>query len=324
MPAPRLRPHATPAARLLIRRHAVRAALTLAAAAPAPALAHNPLPAPPPPAAPAPAPTALESATPSPAATAAAAAIAASPNDWTLSVVPRAWYVSPSGRFRLPSSTTQGNEARINDLNLDAPRLRPYGEFHLKSGPVRVVVSAANYGVTAFSTAPSSIRVGDTSINAGDFVRSKIDLSTAQLSGGYRLYRLDFGAEDAAPNRTVLDLEAVAGVRLYDTELSVTNGASSSRFSTLFGELFAGGRAELTLARDFSVDVEFTAGGFPGDKSVFAFDIAVAFSWRPVDWAGIQIGYRNLAYTLEDGSGARQFRYRGALAGLFGGVVFRF
>jgi len=50
----------------------------------------------------------------------------------------------------------------------------------------------------------------------------------------------------------------------------------------------------------------------------------VGVTWRPVRHVGVQVGYRQLAFDLEDGEGTDRFRFRGAMAGVFAGVTVRF
>jgi hypothetical protein len=84
-------------------------------------------------------------------------------------------------------------------------------------------------------------------------------------------------------------------------------------------------RAELEVYRDFSIELEVSAGGW-GDSSnsVISIDTLLGFTWRPIDGVGVQIGWRQLAYDLSNGDGAGEFEYSGRLAGLFLGVDFRF
>ena len=46
--------------------------------------------------------------------------------------------------------------------------------------------------------------------------------------------------------------------------------------------------------------------------------------WRPHPNVGVQIGWRQVAYWLNDGEGEDEFEYNGRMAGIQGGLVIRF
>ncbi len=250
----------------------------------------------------------------------------ADPDAFRIELAPRAWYTSPSGKFKLPSSTTAGNSVRVEDLNLDEPRVSPYGEVIFRIGDFRLNFSGAEYSADRGGTAPSAFRIGDVTVNAGDQTQSKFEFTTFTISGGYRFYEHDFGkAGGGAPDRTVVRVDAEAGVRIYDLKIEVSSGAATSRTQQTFTDLFAGARVDLQIARDFSLDVLVNGGGyFDSDRSVTSLDGSIAFTWRPVDGVGIQLGWRQLLYHFKDGKDASEFDYRGGMAGLFTGVVIRF
>ncbi len=248
------------------------------------------------------------------------------PDNWTVQVIPRLWYVSPSGKIRLPSSTTPGGRIQVQDLNIDTPLSSPMGETAIQFGDWRVTFSGFNYNIDRGASAATAFRLGDVSVNPGDAYNTSFDFTSFQGQLGYRIWEMDFGAEGGdAPNRTVLRLDLVAGGRYYDVDIAFTSGATTSQAQKTFGELFGGAHAELQIVRDFSIDVDLTGGGY-GDSSnsVVSLDVALAFSWRPVDGVGVQIGWRQLAYDLTSGDGAGEFEYQGRLAGLFAGLVLRF
>ncbi len=252
----------------------------------------------------------------------------ANPDDYTVQAQVRMWYLSPAGKLGLPSTNgAAGAYMRTNDLDLDQPRISPFAEVSMKAAAWRFTFSGANYDLSHNATAPFAFTLGSTPVAGGTAFRMDFDYSTFNLTVGYRFCDYDFGKEGGGEaGRHVLRIEGVGGVRFHDVGIRITNTLdNTSGTNQFFGEAIAGARAELQLARDFSIDLELTGGGMPIDgHSVYSIDVAVGFSWRIVDGIAAQIGWRQLAFDLEDDSGARQFKYEGTLAGLFAGVVIRF
>lgn len=249
------------------------------------------------------------------------------PDAWRVQVQPRVWYVSPAGRIRLPSTGAASGKIRVEAFDLDSPRASAYGEVALKSGPWRISFGGAGYSVERSNTAGSSFQIGSAAVAPGNQLQSSFEYTTAQGSVGYRVYEHDFGAVDGNAGRTVLRLEVMGGARIHDLGVRVarlTPTLVSSSADPFYVEPFGGGRAELQVVRDFTIDLELSAGGLPVEDSVYSFDIAVGFTWRPIDGLGLQIGWRQLYVDLQEGKGANQFEYTGTMAGLFAGVTLRF
>lgn len=303
---------------LSVRSAAAAIALAALASAPAPALAQSSQALPGDPAAPAASASATTAASPS-------WPDMRSPADWRVQVNPRVWYVSPSGKIRLPSSTTPGAQIRVEDLNIDTPLASPAGELTLQFDSWRIALSGFNYGIERSASFPAATQFGDVNIAPGGSLGTNFDFTSIQAQLGYRVYDHDFGAPDGWPDRTVLRLDLVAGARFYDLDIDASSAGTTQTVERTFGEAFAGAHAELQIVRDFSIDLDLTAGGY-GDSSnsVFSLDVAVAFSWRFKDALALQIGWRQLAYDLTSGEGAAEFEYEGRMAGLFAGLVIRF
>lgn len=252
------------------------------------------------------------------------------PDRWTVQIQPRAWFVAPSGRLQLPSTTTAGDRVRLETLNIDTPRISPYGEVSIRADKLRFIFSGAAFDIDRSATAGAAFRLGDVSVGVGESVRTEYDLALFQGGVGYRFYSYDFGAASdqgrGEPGRTVLHLEGLAGVRLYDLDITVSGPAAATTTSEqFFGEAFGGARAEFQIIRDFTIDLELTGGGYAdSDRSVLSVDVAVGFTWRPVEAVGVQIGWRQLAFDLEDGEGAQKFEHPGRVAGVFFGLTLRF
>ncbi|MGD9689535.1 MAG: hypothetical protein AB7K52_06985 [Phycisphaerales bacterium] len=248
------------------------------------------------------------------------------PDDWTLQVTPRIWLVSPSGRIKLPSNGPAGSKIRVEDLNLDHPRVEPFGQLDLKLGDFRISFSGFNNSLNESGGSGAGFQLGNTIVAPGGAFNTSLDFTSLQIQLGYRVWSYDFGAEGGdAPDRTVLWLDVLAGGRYYDVDIDFSSAGTTTSVDETFAELFAGAHVELQVARDFSVEAELTGGGWSAsDHSVLSIDVALAFTWRPVDAVGLQIGWRQLAFDLADGAGAGEFEYTGRLAGLFLGLTIRF
>ena len=286
------------------------------------------------------APSAPAAASTDPSASATPVADALAPA-WRIQIEPSIWYVSPSGRVKLPVSsgtgpggfTTAGDDVKLERLNLDSPRFEPTGEVHLTGARWRFTFSGATYSVEQDTTADSTFRLGSITAAPGDRLDVDFDFTTVEATAGYRFLGRDFAdpARTEQPDQGVAAVgrvHALFGARFYDVGFDVRTAsgpfeqASADEF---FAEPIAGLRAELDLAEAFSLDLQVTAGGLPaGDHTSYSLDIMAGFQWRPHPNVGLQIGYRQLAYWLSDGEDAEEFEYNGRLAGLFAGLVVRF
>ena len=249
--------------------------------------------------------------------------------DWTLRLEPGVWLVSPAGELRMPGASR--DRVRVEELNLDSPRARPAGELHLAAEPFRFSFSASQFGLEPDFVSEDDFDLGDVSIATGDTVDVDFDLTMIELAAGRLVYQRDFDALSLDPAGAAdfnLRVYALAGLRLYDLDIDVRETApAAARTSTdqFFGEAFIGARAEVEIARDFSMDLQLSGGAYlDSDRSVTSFDIVVGFGWRPHPNMGIQIGWRQLAFFLEDGDGADTFEYEGTMAGIQAGVEIRF
>lgn len=258
---------------------------------------------------------------------------------WRVQIQPSAWFVAPSGTLRMPISagsgggafTTEGDAVAVERMNLDSTRLMPAGELHINSERWRFALSGAAFGIDREGTvADSSFRLGSVQVDAGDAMDVSFELTTVELTGGYRVWGYDFTAASEPPQNAVdaaCRVYALLGARFYDFSFDLTNrdGGASTGADQFFGEPIAGARAEFDIARDFSLTLQLTGGGFAdSDRSSFSVDIVSGFEWRPFENVGVRIGYRQLAFDLADGDGAEEFEYDGRLAGLLAGVTIRF
>lgn len=247
-------------------------------------------------------------------------------NDWTISLNPNVWWVSPSGDIRMPGGTSS---VRVEDLNLDTPRFAPAASVSINAEDFRFTFAGASYSLDSEFTVASPLAVGSISLLPTGPSESSFDLGIYEVTLGYRFYERDFKAKSEPSPESAdlrLDLYAVGGARMYDLNIRVSQpGTGESEADEFYIEPIIGVRSELTIIRDFSINLQLDGGGFgDSDRSSFSFNIAIDFQWRPAPWIGVQIGWRQVAYTFEDGTGMNTFEYDGAMAGLFTGVVLRF
>lgn len=261
-------------------------------------------------------------------------ALSTAPNDrWHLSAEIGAWYVAPGGDLNLPQSGPgpQAPQTFVSDINMDSPRLSPSAEINLTKGK-----GDGAWGVNArgFLFASSerafeasySGRLGDLIFASGESLQSSLDFGTFELEG---TRRWDLPTSDAATILPSVDL--VGGARAYTVDWKVERRAPSgggavdvAQFDGEFVEGYVGAKLRLELAHNFTIDVLNTFGWGPFDNSAYSWDIILGFQWRPSEHLGVQIGYRQLLFSLESGDGSGAFKYSGALAGLYGGIVVAF
>lgn len=265
---------------------------------------------------------------------------------WVIQIEPLMWYVSPSGELTLPARSgsggstgggfsDSGDSVRLSELNLDSPQFEPAGDLQVSIDRFRVGFSGATNSVTRDSTiADEDFRLGAVEIAAGDELAVDFELTTVQLTLGYNVWSTDFSKHKLEHDETgispiALRLYAFGGIRLYETDISVENlsTAASAEASETFFEPIIGARAELQIARPFTIDVEFSGGFYAdSDRSASSFDVAVGFMYHPHPNVGIQLGWRQLAFSLSDGEddSVSEFDYTGRLAGLYTGITLRF
>lgn len=263
---------------------------------------------------------------------------------WNVQVEPLLWYWSPSGRIRLPATSgsggasaggfgDSGSRVKVAELNLDSPRFSPAGEVHLSIDRFRVSFSGAGYEINRDqSQADESFRLGASEVVAGDTLDVDFEFITAELTLGYNVWSKDFAADtDAsrglAAKPLVLRTYLLGGVRMYHTDISVRNvsAGTSADASEWFAEPILGARAEVEINEVFTIDLQLSGGYWAdSDKSASSIDVAVGFMYRPHPNVGLQIGWRQVAFDLNDGEGVSEFEFDGRMAGVYGGIVLRF
>lgn len=248
-------------------------------------------------------------------------------NGWTLQFEPSVHYIAPTGDLKLPNgSNIETEEASIEDFNLDDPRLSPYGEVHFRRDKWRISISGLWYSLEdRTESADESFQFGNLAIAAGDEIESSLDFWTLEAVGSYRVFE-----DQTVPNSkgiigAAVGIDILGGVRFFDVDLEVSTPTDSQSADNLWAQPVLGARVEISLWENFGFDVTSAFGYLPaGDNTSFSWDIVAGFHWRPWENVGVQFGYQQLAFTLEDGDDAEEFRWQGSMAGIFGGVLIRF
>lgn len=248
----------------------------------------------------------------------------ASKPEWSFQFEPSAWYAGASGKVRIAGAPAGASTVQINDLHLDNPRLTPAGELHVRTGDWRFSLGTFFFSQDRLQTMSVPGQLGAVVFAPGNQVYSKIQQNEYVPVVGY-----EFWKRKAEPNDAVQflgRLEVFGGARLDDVKFDFSQGALASSQSEFFGQAIIGIKGSMDIAEQFSIDLETSAGGWPGGGSDYAWswDITVGFMWRPIPNVGVQIGYRNLFNEFRNGDGSQQFYYNGGLAGLFFGAVVRF
>lgn len=242
--------------------------------------------------------------------------------DWTFQFEPSAWFAGLGGKIQIAGAPAGTQRVRINDLNLDDPKLTPAGELHLRTGDWRF--SFGGFWFNQRETGPAQVggQLGSITFAAGDVVTSKYSHDSYEPTVGYEIWRRDPQPGDSV--KFLPRIEVLAGARIDDVEFTFQRAAATARQHETFGQIIAGVKGSMDIADQFSVDLQVTGGGWPGGQRVFSWDIMVGFGWRPIENVGVQVGYRNLFSEFKSGSDSDKFSYQGATAGLFFGAIVRF
>jgi len=255
-----------------------------------------------------------------------AAAAVAQPERWTLQFEPAVWYVSPGGHVKFPGAPSGTEATFLDQLNLDSPRASPAGELHLYSEDWTLTlrgfaVSLENRGTVA----TSAFEIGDLSVAAGDRVFASLDLKSLDATASTDI-ALPASLAGEPGGGFAARMELIGGLRAMDLGMDVSGPAGGVSYGGLYLHPVIGVKLTMDLTPRFTIDLQLDGGGLVGvgGRESFSYDILAGFMWRPTEHVAAQIGYRALGYQFEEGSGSDRFLYRGALQGLYGGMVLRF
>lgn len=245
---------------------------------------------------------------------------------WEVTAEVGLWFAAPSGKASWPAAAggARGPNLFVRDLNMDSPRLSPAAEINLRRGDWGATVRGFSFSASDQNwTAGYSSRIGSIDFATGDVLQTSLDFAAFEIEGSYRF--LDSGPKPQGSGsgwRLRATLDAVVGVRVYDIDFRVdrVSGASAStRESSIFVEPLAGVKGVLEIDDQWTVDLQTTFGGL---SESFSWDIMPGFTWRPHRNFGVQIGYRQLLFRLDEGAGGLD--WKGAMAGVYFGIVVRF
>lgn len=249
--------------------------------------------------------------------------------NWHVQVEVMARYTAPAGEIRLPGGSARGSLVDLEDLDVNGPRLMPGFDISLRKDEWRINAIGLFYDIDdRVATAEEDFQLGRVFIADGQ--RSSVSHTYAQLD--FRLARtiLDTPISpitDRHGHKVRFRLDAEVGLRIYDFEFEVANldtGGATFTDDRTFFEPHAGFKAAFNIYEDITVDLYTNFGAWPFDTQAFSWDIGVGFQWRPVDYFGVQIGYRSTIFRLNEGSGVNEFEWAGSYQGLHAGLQFRF
>jgi hypothetical protein len=245
---------------------------------------------------------------------------------WTLQFEPSVWYGAPGGKVTLPGSAAGVSPTFLDTINLDSPRPSPSAELHLYDDRWRFTFEGTWLREHDRGTiAEQGGTLGPVSFAAGDALKASESFTTVEATVAYRLTL----PETLAKGREgvfACAFDVLGGMRFYDVSFDFSAPAGSTSADIFQGQPLAGVKLSVDLIEQFTVDVQVDVGGFTdgGDAVNYAYSIEAGFMWRPTPNVGAQIGYRDLAFMLRSGPEGDRFEYRGAIQGLFAGVVIRF
>ncbi|MBK7406386.1 MAG: hypothetical protein IPJ41_17740 [Phycisphaerales bacterium] len=259
--------------------------------------------------------------------------IAPASDPWTLKFEPAAWYLAVNGNIRLPGATGAGNGETYTagDLNLDSPRLSPFGELQIRRGDWRISIEGLGFSTDdRGAVMGGGGQIGGATFATGDTLRSSMDLVTFSVDGAYAFHRFEGGELAGGGSKVRSTLLALGGVRALDVSIDTQVLSSGSVSGTAGGDAmqahpYGGLRWELDLWEKFTVDLVGAVGGLDmGDNESWSADIWVGFQWNPTPYLGAQVGYRQLLMGVERGAAPGEFAWQGGIAGVYAGVTLRF
>lgn len=247
---------------------------------------------------------------------------------WHVQFEPKVRYVGPAGDVSIPGAGSPAMTVDLADLDLNAPKLMPGFDLSLRRGRFRVNAIGLFYEIEdRTARADEAFALGSVAFAPGQ--RSSVDHDYAQIDFRFAYTLLDEAFRPLANrlgHRARVRVDAEAGLRIYDFEFEYENldtGARGADDRTFF-EPHAGFKASFDIFEELTVDLYTNFGAWPFDAQAYSWDIGVGFQWRPVDYFGLQIGYRSTMFLLNEGTGADEFEWNGSYQGLHAGIQFRF
>lgn len=253
----------------------------------------------------------------------------------TIRVEPGVQYLGMSGVVVIPRADEDsgGNpNVDLHDLNLDEPRVAPFGEVHLRRGDWRGTLRAVTFATDREATNRSG-SIGDIDVDGSDFVRSSLEYSSFEAEVGYTVYPSDPGRRMDGPAGVRRRLDLVAGVRVIDVAFDIRNlsftpmpgAVGDADVEEVYVHPIVGVKGSVEIWEHLTLDAQLDVGTLPLlQDSSYSASILVGGTWKPVDNVGVQIGYRAMFFGLTSGEGDAQFDFTGQAQGLYAGLVFEF
>lgn len=265
---------------------------------------------------------------------------------WSLRFEPAWWYAAPRGEITLPASIgpiafdgatfePDANED-LSTLDADNPTGAFRGSFHFARDRWRFTIGATHLSTDGVHSPESPGRLGDAFFTTGDTLHTDFSMTTFEATAAYTLFHGPYADESGDPDRFRYTLELLAGARFenLDVDVGVNPGpgarpaelALGDEASELFGQPIGGARLSMDFFRDFTVEVGLTVGYWTlsSGSTASTWDILAAFTWRPVQNVGLQVGYQYLGLAAERDVDDGTFEFTGSTAGLFAGLAVQF
>lgn len=256
-------------------------------------------------------------------------------HDWTLSFEARAWFEAPSGDLTLPGGVTPDDEIDLDDVNMDSPRLSPYGELRVQRGKLRLGFGGSFFSADEGSTVETTRTLGEVDVYAGE--RARLDFShwSFDALALYELFSYVDGSTSDGRDEVRIRGSLGGGLRVssvdFDFSIDPTDPARTGGevlaggYDGTFVELMAAAALDIDLYERWYLSVEASGGTFGlDDRTSTSFSIEPTLAWHPNTRVGVEVGYRLLIHRMEDGDSPGEFEWAGSMAGLFAGVSVRF
>lgn len=255
---------------------------------------------------------------------------AAPSSPWEIELHAGIWYAGLAADLKLPRQGGGSNPVSAQTLDLNSPRITPFGEVNLTKGNWLIEVRGFGFSADGVSTPASGGSLGDVDLGGGARVDTSVEVNAFELEGGYRILSYEGGHTDSGGTKLRVGLTALLGARLLDTSTSIAlldagTGATIDSDDDVAIHPLAGFKLKADFYEDFTVHFQMSAGWLPGSTESTGLDIIVGGQWRPVEHVGIQIGYRALFFELISGEDGNEYAWESAsLQGLYGGITLSF
>jgi len=238
-------------------------------------------------------------------------------NNYWLRVQANAWMPALQGEARFQSNGSPADNIDMEDLNLTDAEVVPMIDVYIK--PPIFFIPNFHFGVFTFAvdetaTLSSSVTFGGTTFTGGTTVTSEVDLADAYAEMFFMPLDLD-----------LVGLGFGLGVHGLQTDISIDDGTVREKFATdvIFPVISL--HAHLNLLDSLGLEVEANGidaevGGIDGSF----YDVRAQLSWRPINWVGINAGYRamRLDAAIEEDQDEASFDI--TLSGPYAGLLLQF